>query len=249
MWHGWKQGSDLARPGGSVTGEEVWHVTSRVPRVAWPAQRARPLLLALAVAALAAASLAVGVWTRPGQQLDAALATLVHERVPGSARQLLDQLARPLIPWSLTPVAAILSVWGLVRGLWKEVAAVAVSTAAIPLSRWLQEAVDRPDLGVAGYRHNTFPSTHAAAAFVVVTAVILLWPRTPGRPPPRPIIGLGAAVALLAAVGNVSWWAHRPVDVLGSLALTEALVLTVLALTRWRFGTYASGTTSRRPTT
>lgn len=222
---------------------------SRAPRAPVSSSRTRLWLLVLAMAGLAVLCLLGGVWTLPGQQVDAAIATLVHEELPDSARGLLDQLARPLIPWALAPVAAILAVWGLVRGLWKEVAAVAVSTAAIPLSRWLQEAVDRPDLGVAGYSHNTFPSTHATAAFVVVTAVVLLWPRKPERPPPRPIIGIGAAVALLAAVGNVSWWAHRPVDVLGSFALTEALVLAVLALTRWSFGTSASGPTPRRPTT
>lgn len=230
----------------------------RVPRLTPPAPRARPWLLVLAMAALAGTSLVVGVWTRPGQQLDAALATLVHERLPAPARELLDQLARPLIPWSLAPVAAILSVWGLVRRLWREVAAVAVSTAAIPLTRWLQEAVDRPDLGVAGYRHNTFPSTHATAAFVVITAVVLLWPRKPGRPPPRAIIGLGAVAAVIAAVGNVAWWAHRPVDVFGSFALTEGIVLAVLAaLPRGRAGEgarrtrppqeRASGTTSTTP--
>ena len=43
--------------------------------------------------------------------------------------------------------------------------------------------------------------------------------------------GLAAAAGLVIAVGNVAWYAHRPVDVLGSLGIVIAPVLLTLAVT------------------
>ncbi|HEX5968034.1 MAG TPA: phosphatase PAP2 family protein [Intrasporangium sp.] len=179
-------------------------------------------------ATLAAGALVLGVLTKPGQIADAELASLIHETIPADGRRLLNDLARPLLPYLLAPLAALLFLRGLVRRQWRRCLGTAAALPAIPLSIWLRdEMVPRPQLGVPGYDWNTFPSTHATVGFVVLTAVVLLWPWRPGRLG----AGLAAAVGLVIAVGNVAWYAHRPVDVLGSLGIVIAPVFLTLGLT------------------
>ena len=181
--------------------------------------------------ALAVGALVLGVLTKPGQIADAELASLLQETIPAGARRLLNDLARPLLPYLLAPVAALLFLRGLVRRQWRRCLAAAAAVPAIPLSIWLRdEVVPRPQFGVPGYGWNTFPSTHATVGFVVLAAVVLLWPWRRGR------LGVGLASLALAAglviaVGNVAWYAHRPVDVIGSLGLVTAPVLLTLGLT------------------
>lgn len=195
-----------------------------------PARPTRRELLAWSAwaAALAAGVLVLGVLTRPGQIADAELASLIQETIPAPVRRLLNDLARPLLPYLLAPIAALLFLRGLVRRQWRRCLAAAAAIPAIPLSIWLRdEAVTRPQFGVPGYGWNTFPSTHATVGFVVLTGVVLLWPGRPGRLG----VGLAAAAGLVIAVGNVAWYAHRPVDVLGSLGIVIAPVLLTLGLT------------------
>jgi membrane-associated phospholipid phosphatase len=188
----------------------------------------RELLVWSAGAGALAGAALVGVLTTPGQLADAGLASFILETIPAPARQLLNDLARPLLPYLLAPVAALLFLRGVVRRQWRPCLAAAAALPAIPLSIWLRDdVVPRPDLGVPGYGWNTFPSTHATVGFVVLVAVVLLWPGRPGR------LGVALAVAagLAIAVGNVAWYAHRPVDVLGSFGIVVAPVLLTLGLT------------------
>jgi membrane-associated phospholipid phosphatase len=172
--------------------------------------------------------LVLGVLTKPGQIADAELASLIQETIPAPVRRLLSDLARPLLPYLLAPLAALLFLRGLVRRQWRRCLAAAAAIPVIPLSIWLRdEVVTRPQFGVPGYGWNTFPSTHATVGFVVLTAVVLLWP---GRPGPLGV-GLAAVAGLVIAVGNVAWYAHRPVDVLGSLGIVIAPVLLTRCLT------------------
>ena len=215
-----------------------------------PALPTRRQLLAGAAgaAALAAGALLLGVLTKPGQIADAELASLIQETVPAPARRVLNDLARPLLPYLLAPLAALLFLRGLVRRQWRRCLATAAALPAIPLSIWLRdEVVRRPDFGVPGYDWNTFPSTHATVGFVVLAAVAILWPWQPGRLG-RGLAGLALAAGLVIAVGNVAWYAHRPVDVLGSLGLVTTPVLLTLGLTLGALVRPTRGTPVRKVT-
>ncbi len=192
----------------------------------------RELLISSAWAGgVAAGALVVGVLTKPGQIADAGVASLIQETIPTPARHLLNDLARPLLPYLLAPLAALLFLRGLVRRQWRRCLAAAAAMPAIPLSIWLRdEVVTRPQFGVPGYGWNTFPSTHATAGFVVLAAVVLLWPWRRGRIGVG-LGGLALAAGLVIGVGNVAWYAHRPVDVIGSWGLVTAPVLLALGLT------------------
>ena len=198
--------------------------------------------------AVAAGALVVGVLTKPGQIADAEVASLIQETIPAPARHLLNDLARPLLPYLLAPLAALLFLRGLVRRQWRRCLAAAAAVPAIPLSIWLRdEVVTRPQLGVPGYGWNTFPSTHATAGFVVLAAVVLLWPWRRGRLGVG-LAGLALAAGLVIAVGNVAWYAHRPVDVIGSLGLVSAPVLLTLGLTHGVLARPTQGTPVQKVT-
>lgn len=192
-------------------------------------QRARWLGLGLASLASSVLSYAVLVRTRPGQALDADLMSAVLGAVPGPVGAALASLARPLLFYVLVPVVAILALLALARGRWTAaLAAAVVAGAPGPISLHLREGVlTRPDLGVRGYDYNTFPSTHAAAAFGLLAALLLVWP----RPVDSGDVSRASFVAALVLLGNVTSYAHRPADVLGSLLLVSAVAaLTVAAL-------------------
>ena len=53
----------------------------------------------------------------------------------------------------------------------------------------------------------------------LLVAVALLWPGRPG-PVARWVLG---ALAVLVPAGNVTWYAHRPADVLGSVLLVASV--------------------------
>lgn len=198
----------------------------------WSRERGRRhlLTLALAMGALLATVLLVGVFTRPGQVADGAVATAIYDSLPASLRLALDGLARPRLPLLLAPVAVLLFLLALVRRRWVEALAAAVLPPTIVLTRWLREDVIlRPQLGVPGYTDNTFPSTHATGGYVVVTALALLWPSRGNR-----VVRLMLwAITLVIAVGNVAWYAHRPSDVVGSYAMVQLVAaLALLPFTR-----------------
>ncbi len=183
-------------------------------------------LIGAGLLVLAGLSLVVGVWTRPGQWLDDWARGLVLNLIPGTLRRALDAFARPLAPLALAPVAAVLGVISVRRRRWGEVVTAVALTALVPLTHWLRESViTRPDLGIGDIGENTFPSTHATAGFVVITAILVLWP---GRVGPG-ITRTAVVVAVLTGVGNVAWYAHRPVDVIGSACLVTGCSLLLLA--------------------
>ena len=91
----------------------------------------RELLIWSAGAGALAGAALVGVLTTPGQLADAGLASFILETIPAPARQLLNDLARPLLPYLLAPVAALLFLRGVVRRQWRRrVAAVGLPRRA-----------------------------------------------------------------------------------------------------------------------
>lgn len=195
-------------------------------------QRVHWLALGLAALALANLSYALFVQTRPGQAVDANLMTAILSAFPGSLGTALAALARPLLFYALAPLVALLSVLAIVRGRWAAaLAAALVSAAPPPLAYQLREHVlARPDLGVRGYDYNTFPSTHAATALGLLVALLLVWPRPLGRAD----LTRAAFVAAIVLAGNVTSYAHRPADVLGSLFIVAAVAWFVAALVGFR---------------
>ena len=88
------------------------------------------------------------------------------------------------------------------------------------LTLWLRQE-DPFETGQAA-----FPSNHAALGLSLLVAVMLVWPTRIGR---RAIFAGGVA-ALCVALGNVSWYAHQPRDVVGSSLLVGAVTASVIAL-------------------
>jgi membrane-associated phospholipid phosphatase len=163
----------------------------------------------------------VSTRTGAGVRLDTALADAVHNGLPQSARRGLDAFARPLVIVVLAPVAIVLALLALARRAWRRAVAGAVIALACPLLTL--ELRNRQALEVSG---DAFPSNHAAAAFGLVLAVVVLWPVPVG------VVGLRVAlgVAVAVGIGNVSWYAHQPRDVLGSALLVVAISAAVCAV-------------------
>lgn len=195
-------------------------------------QRARWLGLGLAALAASVIAYAVLVRTQPGQALDADLMTAILSTVPRPVGVALASLVRPLLFYALVPLVAVLTLLSLARARWAAaLAATVVAAAPAPLSLHLREQVlSRPDLGIRGYDYNTFPSTHAAAAFGLLAALLLVWP----RPVDRGDVSRAAFVAALVLLGNVTSYAHRPADVLGSLLVVGAITWVAVALVGFR---------------
>lgn len=195
-------------------------------------QRARWLGLGLASPALTAITYAVLVRTLPGQAVDADLMTAILNATPGPVGAALAALARPLLFYVLVPLVVLLALLALARGRWAAtLAATVVAATPAPLSLHLREFVlTRPDLGVRGYDHNTFPSTHAAAAFGLLVALLLVWP----RPVDRQDLSRASFMAAVVLLGNVTSYAHRPADVLGSLLVVAAIAWVAVAVVGFR---------------
>lgn len=185
------------------------------------AARVKWLGLGLLTTAVAILAYVVLVRTRPGQVVDAEVMSAILDTVPPPVGRALAALARPLIFYVLVPLVSLLTLLAVARRRWgAALAAVVMSAAPGPVCLQLREHVlTRPDLGVAGYDHNTFPSTHAGAAFGLLVALLLVWPRVPDHAD----VARASFVAALAMVGNVTSYAHRPADVVGSLLIVLAL--------------------------
>jgi membrane-associated phospholipid phosphatase len=178
-------------------------------------------LLSLGACLAFVATALVGVRTSAGVRVDHLLADLVHNGLPAVVRQSLDSFARPLVIVVLAPVAVGLALLGLARRAWRRVLAGTVIAIASPVLAL--ELRDRHALGVPG---DAFPSNHAAAAFGLLVAVVVLWPVPVG------VVGLRVALGIAVAIGigNVSWYAHTPVDVLGSAWVVLAISAGMFAL-------------------
>lgn len=190
-------------------------------------------LLGLACLAGFGLVLLVAIRTGVGQRIDARLFSLVLDTIPGDLRRALDGFARRLLILVLSPVTALLVLVAIVRGRRRAAFfAVMLPVLLVPVSLWLRDAaVHRPDLGVPGYTYNTFPSVHATAVFALLAGVVAVWPAVL-----RPSHGaLIVATAVVAGVGNVAWYAHRPADVLGSLLLVAGPTLCAWAVLQPRY--------------
>ncbi|WP_076261496.1 phosphatase PAP2 family protein [Intrasporangium flavum] len=159
--------------------------------------------------------------TSPGEAVDRWVSRVVLDGVPAGLRRGLDALARPWLLVALAPVDVALALLAIVRRGWRRlgVAVLVVLACAVVTAGLDAPALLR--LPGAGY-----PSDHATVGFTLLVALGVLWPRPLGRGG----LGVGAVLAVVVGVGNVSWYAHRPVDVLGSALLVAAATALSVAL-------------------
>ncbi|GAA2168262.1 hypothetical protein FHX52_1914 [Humibacillus xanthopallidus] len=159
--------------------------------------------------------------TGTGARLDADVRDTVLNSIDERIRQDLSTLARPLVIVVLGPLVAVLVLLALVRGAWRRaIAGVLVPTVSTALALWLRQA-DPFHTG-----QTAFPSNHAAAGLSLVVAVMIVWPTRVNRWG----VFAGAVAALAVGLGNVSWYAHQPRDVVGSALLVGCVTAFVVAL-------------------
>ncbi|NUR17760.1 MAG: phosphatase PAP2 family protein, partial [Dermatophilaceae bacterium] len=106
----------------------------------------------------------------------------------------------------LAPVVVGLALLALARGGWRR----ALAGALIPSASTVA-ALGIPLQTVLGTATDAFPSHHAAAGIGLLVGLGVVWPRPVGR---RWLVALAVA-AFLVGLGNVSWYAHQPRDVVG----------------------------------
>jgi len=177
----------------------------------------------VAVVAAAAFVLVALVSTRTGAgvSLDEAVRNWVLNEIPGPPRQGLDRLARPLVIVALAPTVLVLALLALVRRGWQRALAGVVIPAVSTLVAL--ELRTRDVFGIGG---DAFPSNHAAAGLGLLVGVAVVWPRPVTR---RGLVGLGVA-AFCTGLGNVSWYAHQPRDVVGSALVVIAVAAATFAV-------------------
>jgi len=166
-----------------------------------------------------------GAWlslrTGTGARLDDDVRDTVLNTIGERVRQDLSTLARPLVIVVLGPLLVLLVLLAVVRRAWRRaLAAVIVPIASTGVTLWLH----RED--PFGTGEAAFPSNHASLGLSLLVAVMLVWPAPIGR------WGLftGGIAALCVGLGNVSWYAHQPRDVVGSALLVGAVTTAVVAL-------------------
>ncbi|WP_323100577.1 phosphatase PAP2 family protein [Intrasporangium sp. YIM S08009] len=159
--------------------------------------------------------------TSPGDAVDRWLSRVVLDGLPAILRRGLDALARPMLLVALAPVDVALALLAVVRRGWRRVG---VAVLVVAVSAGVTTTIDAPAL--LGLPGEGYPSDHATLGFALVVALGVLWPRPLGRLG----LGVGAALAVVVGVGNVSWYAHRPVDVLGSALLVASATALSVAL-------------------
>jgi membrane-associated phospholipid phosphatase len=152
--------------------------------------------------------------TGAGVSVDATLRGWILQGLPAPLRQGLDRLSRPLVIVVLAPTVLALALLALVRRAWQRaLAGLVVPSAATVVAL---EMRTRDVFGIGG---DAFPSNHAAAGLGLLVGVAVVWPRPVTR---RGLIGLTVAASCIA-LGNVTWYAHQPRDVLGSALLVVAV--------------------------
>lgn len=163
----------------------------------------------------------VSTRTGAGRWLDDAVRDWVLNEVPGSLRLALSDLARPLVIVVLAPVVVVLALLAFVRRGWRRAVAGVVVPAAATLLALQARVAD-----VFGIGDDAFPSNHAAAGLGLLVGVALVWPRRVTR---RGLVVLAVA-GFCIGLGNVSWHAHHPRDVVGSFLLVVAVTALVFAV-------------------
>ena len=152
----------------------------------------------------------VGTRTTLGAAVDDRVWSLVLNGLPPRMRQPLDQLAREVAPVALAAVAALLALLALVRRRWRHFCA-GVLLAVLPSLLTINVHLQDPSGPVGG----SYPSNHATAAFSLLAACVVLWPVPVGRV----TLSVAGLAALCIGMGNVTWYAHAPRDVVGSLVV------------------------------
>ncbi|GGN09291.1 hypothetical protein GCM10009721_41440 [Terrabacter tumescens] len=180
------------------------------------------LALAAVVGAVAFVVVAlVSTRTGAGVSVDATVRGWILNGVPAALRQGLDHVARPLVIVVLAPVVVVLALLALVRRSWRRAVAGLVVPAASTIVAL--EVRVRDVFGIGG---DAFPSNHAAAGIGLLVGVSVVWPRPVTR---RGLVALTVA-AVVVALGNVTWYAHQPRDVLGSLLLVGTVTAATVAV-------------------
>ena len=130
-------------------------------------------------------------------------------------------LIRDGVPILLGAVALVLGVRSVRRRAVRPVLAQVVVVALAALgSELLKSALPRPFHGAFAYIENTFPSSHMATTTALACAVVALWGSVRWR---REAAFVVVLLTLVAAVYNVTGFAHRPSDVVGGILVATAL--------------------------
>jgi hypothetical protein len=171
----------------------------------------------------------LAVRTTTGQWLDGEVVGRAHV-VPEEVRAAVSLVTRRMLPWGLGCLAAALGALAVLRRRWRSVVAALLTTVASGLlAVVLQSTVlERPELGGAGYAHNTLPSGHVAVTVAVWVSLLVLWP----RPQPRTLMAFTPVVLVLACTGSVIGLAHRPSDVVASVLLVGAMAALACRIAR-----------------
>lgn len=172
---------------------------------------AAALLVPLCAWLFSATSL--GVWT------DTTTRGIILNWIPGPFRRTLDEFARES---SLVALAAALPL-GVLHALVKRRWAASLAALTVPFGAGLLVVVLRPQ-GLLGDLSG-YPSTHATVGFALLIGLLMVWP----RPVTRRGLLVAAALAAAIGVGNVSWYAHRPRDVLGSALVVASITFATVA--------------------
>jgi membrane-associated phospholipid phosphatase len=171
-------------------------------------QRLGWALLAVATAAALVVTALVAAHTSVGTTADEGLRNWLLNTIPEWLRKGLDRLARPLVVVAVAPMLCVLALLALVRRGWRRaVAGVFIPAASTLVTLGLR---GRDTFGIGG---DAFPSNHAAAGLGLLVGLAVVWPRPVTR---RGLAALAVAAAVVG-LGNVTWYAHQPRDVLGSV--------------------------------
>lgn len=154
------------------------------------------------------------VWTRVGQQLDAA-AFIAAGTLASSPFGVVVHQTRTTAVVALAAAATIAGVFALIqRRLHAMSIALLLVVSSAGIAHALRAALPRPYLGEFAYRYNTLPSGHAASAAALVLALLVLLPRGAASQ----IMNFAAILVITAAaLASVLSFAHRPSDVLASV--------------------------------
>ena len=160
------------------------------------------------------------VWTRVGQQLDAA-AFLAAGTVASSPFGVLVDQTRTTAVVVLAVAATIASVRALIqRRLYAVSTALLLVITSAGIARALRAELPRPYLGEFAYQYNTLPSGHAAAAAALVVALLVLLPVGLA---PRTVNSAAILVITGSGFASVLSFAHRPSDVLAAVLIVGCL--------------------------
>ena len=186
------------------------------------------------LAVLLALGAGVLVGWAPQVRLDEAVSRALYAGDDRSALTgvLLEVLTTPGATWFRVVASLPVLFWLGTRRAWRTAAWVVTANVLVgPLTALLKETFGRVrpafENGGATYDSLSFPSGHSSGIATLVTiALVLAWPRLPGR---QRRLALAAGAALVVLVGLTRMWlgVHFLSDVLGGWAFGVAWTLLV----------------------